>query len=394
MEININPFKPAFVFSLIFFVSCSKPKTISNQPIDYSTATHEQLMELHTKGDIDATYTLGFNLLFNEDASIKENVVNAEAGLNFLETAHENGHLNAHSSLSLIYENGLFDFPADNERANEYNLEGAKRGSSTGKINFGLRNLNSENKETAQLAHDYLFDVAEEENLGGIANEYLAHLYYFGSEHFEVDYEAGRLFSENCILFQNPNGWCEYILARDLSQGLGGPKEINRSSLLFNQAGDKGHAAAMWYSGMNALNGIGVEKSEKNAFDWVRKSAEHNYLDGITSLAVMYALGQGTEIDYQKSYTYYDRAATHGSAHAIRSMAAMHCDGNGRDINDEVCFSGVFLAMEHGDKEASLFLKDRFVISDDQIKTISKTRPAQEKFWTSKFPWLVKNEEK
>ena len=379
------------ILKIIFLilVSACQAKSISDEiPTDYSKITTEELLRLHENNDLQATFTLGFNHFFNDDASVKDNVTDVETGLAYLQEAHDKGHMEAHANLSLIYEMGLFDVPTDHQRANQYNLDGAERGSTTGKLNFGLHNLYNESKEIALKAHDYLFDVASVDNLGGVANEHLAHLYYFGNKYFDTNFEKARAFAENCVLFDSSEGWCEFILARDLSEGWGGPKDINRSAELFIKAGEKGNATAMWYAGMNALNGTGVERDEKSAFEWVKKSSELDYMDAMISLGVMHALGQGTEIDFEKSYNSYVRAAKLGSAHAIRAMAGMYCKGQGRQEDDEKCFSGTYLAMEHGDDQAPLLLKDWFVISDSEIETMKKQRPPQESYWTAQYPWL------
>lgn len=374
--------------------ACQASETKLDETPDYSETPIDELQHLHKKGDVHATFTLGFNHFFNDDNSLKSNVSNVERGLAYLQEAHDKGHIEAHSSLSTIYQFGLFGIPEDFEKANKYSLQGAQRGSNVGKLNYGLHNLSNQNKEFANRAHDYLIEVATEDYIGGPANEHLSRLYYFGNDNFETNYESARLFAENCILFGDSEGWCEFILARDLSEGWGGPKHNNRSAELFIQAGEKGYPAAMWYAGINALNGTGVIKNEETAFEWVKKSSESDYGQAMISLGVMYALGQGTEINYEKAYASYTRAAKLGSAHAIRSMAGMHCDGQGRPASDEICFSGVFLAMEHGDDQAPLLLKNWFTISDTDVEKVRISRPSEENFWTSEFPWLLESDPK
>jgi len=369
--------------------ACQADKTNLNNPPDYSQTSTEDLQRLHKKGDIHATFTLGFNHLFKEDGNPRDNVTNVDSNLKLLETAHNKGHMQAHSILSSIYEMGLFGINKDPEKADRYNLEGAERGSNVGKLNYGLHNLNDSSEIIANRAHDYLIEIAADELLGGIANEHLTQLYYFGNNVYERDIESARLFAENCVIFGDSQGWCEFILARDLSEGWSGDKDEKRSAKLFLESANIGEPRAMWHAGMNALNGTGVEKNEIEAFNWVKRAAEAGNQDAMISLGVMYALGQGTNIDYEKSYASYTHAAKLGSSHAIRSMSGMHCQGHAQNKDKEICFSGIFLAMEHGDDQAPTLIKDWFVISDSDIEKTRKSRPPKEAFWTEKYPWLL-----
>jgi len=338
--------------------ACQADKTNLNNPPDYSQTSTEDLQRLHKKGDIHATFTLGFNHLFKEDGNPRDNVANVDSNLKLLETAHNKGHMQAHSILSSIYEMGLFGINKDPEKADRYNLEGAERGSNVGKLNYGLHNLNDSSEIIANRAHDYLIEIAADELLGGIANEHLTQLYYFGNNVYERDIESARLFAENCVIFGDSQGWCEFILARDLSEGWSGDKDEKRSAKLFLESANK-------------------------------RAAEAGNQDAMISLGVMYALGQGTDIDYEKSYASYTHAAKLGSSHAIRSMSGMHCQGHAQNKDKEICFSGIFLAMEHGDDQAPTLIKDWFVISDSDIEKTRKSRPPKEAFWTEKYPWLL-----
>ena len=297
--------------------------------------------------------------------------------------------MQAHSTLSTIYEFGLFNIPEDIDRANSYNLEGAKRGSSIGKVNYGLHNLHSSKKDISQRAHDYLVEVAAEDSIGGLANQHLTELYYFGNDHYESNYENARLFAENCVAFGDSEGACEFILARDFQNGWGGPEDQKRSAELFLLGAQAGNARAMWYAGMNALNGNNVEKNEMTAFEWVSKAADSDDKEAMISLGVMYALGQGTAIDYEKSYASYERAAMLESAHAIRSMAGMHCGGEGQAVNDKICLAGLILATKHNDDEAPLLLENWFDLSNFDMNQSQTTLKSEFAFWTNQFPWLL-----
>jgi len=357
---------------------------------DYSTYSTEKLTSLHEAGDIEATFVLGYNYFFQADGNIRESVSNIETGLSYLEHAHKEKHPNANTVLSTIYYNGLFDQNVDIERAHKYSLEGALNGSSGGKLNYGIHNVYSSTEEIAVRARGFLIDVADEDGLGGPANENLMEVYYFGTDVFEENFEAARLFAENCVTFGDSLGRCEFLLARDFQNGWGGEKDAKRSADLFLKGAEDGDAKAMWYAAMNLLEN-GNSESNVAAFEWVKKSADAEYIRGIISLATMHALGQGTEIDYGKAYATYQQAADLKSAHAIRSMASMHCAGEGREKDREICASGLILAYEHGDNIAFQNLRAWFDVSEKSFPDFKANNSTKSHYWVEKYEWLSAN---
>ena len=374
------------IFSLSVYGG-SAAQTGEDYP-DYSETSTEELQRRYKTGDVHAGFTLGYNYFFDEDGNLKDNAPNVDKGLLYLDTAHNNGHISANSVLSMIYLNGLFNVKQDIELGHKYSLEAAEFGSAVGKLNYGVNNLNSADQDVAKRAHDYLLEIVTEDSYGGSASEQLAKLYYFGSDVYEADYESARVFAEACVIFGDSQGDCEYILARDYQNGWGGDADQKRSAELFLLGAEHGNPTAMWYAGMHFLNGDQVEKNEAEAFKWVKKAADLDDEWAMVSLGVMYALGQGTEIDYEKSYTSYGRAAKLGSAHAVRAMASMHCSGEGRDINKPICRDGLILAAKHGEKLAPKLLNDFVGMTEDGIQAADATRLPHANFWTESYPWL------
>ena len=374
------------IFSLSVY-NGSAAQTGEDYP-DYSEVSTEELQRLYKVGDVHAGYTLGYNFFFTHDGEPKDNVKDVSRGLALLQEAHDKNHDSAHSILGTIYQLGMFGVDIDIEKSNLYSLTAAQRGNVVGKVNYGVHNLYSQDKATAKRAHDYLVEIATEDFVGGTANEYLAKFYYFGSEIYQPNYESARTFAEACVVFGDSQGDCEYILARDYQNGWGGESDEKRSVELFLLGAERGNSAAMWYVGMHKLNGNQVEKNDVEAFMWVKKAAELDYENAMISLGVMYALGQGTEIDYEKSYTSYDRAAKLGSAHAVRAMASMHCNGEGRDINKPICRDGLILAAKHGEEVAPRLLNDFVGMSEDSIQAVDITRLPNASFWIESYPWL------
>jgi len=128
---------------------------------------------------------------------------------------------------------------------------------------------------------------------------------------------------------------------------------------------------------MYFLNGERVAKDEKAAFEWVKKSAEQEYHDGLISFAVMNALGQGTEIDTTAAFKAYETAASMGSGHAMRGLGSMYCAGEAQTTDRDICAAALILAYEMNDDQAPALLNHFFEITDqagfDELK--KKTAP-------------------
>jgi len=364
---------------------------VVNDYPDYSQVSAAELNRRHQTGDAHASYTLGYNYFFNQDGELRQNIGDVQAGLRFLDAAHKRGHDFAHTALHTVYTAGVVGGQPDIERANHYSLDAAQRGDVFGKVNYGLYNLYARDAAVSKRAHDFLIDVSGDDIVGGEALLGLTELYYFGREDFKPDYVQGRRFAEKCVAFGESLGDCDFILARDYSEGWGGPKDEARSAALFLQGAEAGNARAMWYAGMNALNGNVVLQNENEAFKWVSRGAELDDGNALISLGVMYAVGQGTPVSYQNAYGAYQKAARLGSAHAVRSMAAMHCEGQGRAKNAALCKAGLFLAAEHGDDQARLLLNSIFKPSEAEVATMRRAPSAMQKVWTDQFPWLLEN---
>ena len=77
----------------------------------------------------------------------------------------------------------------------------------------------------------------------------------------------------------------------------------------------------------------------------------------MSSLAVMYASGDGVELDYAKAMSLYQRSAERGNAHAYRGMAVMYMQGEGVTVDLPRAHALYVTAIEHGDPEDPAFKK-------------------------------------
>ena len=346
-------------------------QTVSEADKDYSAYSDEKLLALANNGDIHAIFTQGFNLIFNEDLSVKENADFVKA-LPLLQKAHDKGHDTANSTLTLYYYGEIGNAP-EFEKADKIAIEASERGSGVAQLNYGLRYITDEDPEKSKRAFNYLKQSASDEQSMQMAYPYLLEILYGTQDTQYSDAEQARQIALKCLEVLPNEHYCPFILGRDFEHGWGGTADIKRSTRYFERAASLGEARSQWITGMKHLNGEGVEKSEERAFQWVQKAAAQDYTNGLLSLAVMHALGQGTEKNLEASFETYEIAARQGSAHALRGLGSMYCAGEAPVTDKDICAAALIYAYENGDANSAKLLNYFFQVENqDQFETLKR----------------------
>lgn len=101
-----------------------------------------------------------------------------------------------------------------------------------------------------------------------------------------------------------------YLRALLYERGLGVKSDPEIAFLLMREAAAAGNANAIYEVGRHFLEGIGVEKHYKNAFEWLKIAAGSPYYvpDAMHDLAIMYAHGLGVEQDLRLAKAWQERA--------------------------------------------------------------------------------------
>ena len=107
----------------------------------------------------------------------------------------------------------------------------------------------------------------------------------------------------------------------------------------------------------------------------------------LLSLAVMYALGQGTDISPVKAAAAYEAAifaASPGSTkqgHALRGLGSMHAFEELEDPNHLFGYTLLILANEYGDDQAPLLLQRFDELEPERLKQVEvEKKRVQEKY--------------
>ena len=150
------------------------------------------------------------------------------------------------------------------------------------------------------------------------------------------------------------------LAERYLAGADGYPRDAPRAFALRNEAanGDSAPLArcyAEWQVGMMWLSGQGTVKDSRQAFGWVKRSADHGCANGKLSQAVMLATGDGVAEDDVAARNLYSDVGHSGDvnfAHGLRSLGAMTIVGEGGSVDLARGCAYVMIAMSAGDKPA------------------------------------------
>lgn len=142
----------------------------------------------------------------------------------------------------------------------------------------------------------------------------LGEIYWYGEDVEQDEEEAVRWFRKASAM-----GYGDAELNLGMCWYSGTKKDYEKAASLFRRAFAHGalfagDAANMM--GLMHLEGNGVAKDRRAAFEWMKRAAEYDSVVGMNHLAVMYESGIGTPADEGKAEYWCRRAADRGHAEA------------------------------------------------------------------------------
>lgn len=121
---------------------------------------------------------------------------------------------------------------------------------------------------------------------------------------------------------------------------------------LFTSAADNGSAEALCKLGVCFLNGEGVEKNLKAAFDCFFEAANKGVVEAQNRLGVRYGRGEGVEKDEMEAVRWYKIAAEQGYDKAQFNLGFCYKNGSGVEKDEKAAFEWYKKAAEQGDAKA------------------------------------------
>lgn len=105
--------------------------------------------------------------------------------------------------------------------------------------------------------------------------------------------------------------------------------DYQKAFLTLQDCANHGDAASLAFTGLMYQNGVGIEKDENKAFDYLMKAAEQSYPSAEFNIGRFYMIGTGCDIDFDKALYWLTLAADHGNDQAAYSIGYMYLKGFG-----------------------------------------------------------------
>ncbi len=147
----------------------------------------------------------------------------------------------------------------------------------------------------------------------------------------------------------------------DIAKDLFDNKEKYKEAIeIFEKYKDDGEA--QYYLGKAYLYGMGVEKNEKKAFEFAKKSADKNNSFGLNLLGLMYVNGNNVQNDEMKAFEYFKKSVDLGNTKAMLNLSTYYI----RRKNFEEAKKWLNNAHDLGDLNVTLELA--FFLSSTEIE--------------------------
>ncbi|KAH0791533.1 cobalamin biosynthesis protein CobT [Histomonas meleagridis] len=262
-------------------------------------------------GDVASMYSVAIKALKGEGMRL-----NYDLSFEYANKAAEQGHFPSHHLLGYLYING-YGCDKDPSKALLHYKTASDGGYVNSHFNVGLLYMNSSNYEEA---HRYFQLAIDNDSAEGFY--FMAKLYREGKgvESDESKYEEYLEESSKRGYFRALHEHGMYCYEK-------GKYDKAFKSLI--NAARYGDSLTYKYIGRIYEKGYGVEKNEKEAFEWYRLGAmQCEDLDCVMSAAKCLQKGIGTESNDEEAKRYYRKAADKGNEKAQRKLREMESEGN------------------------------------------------------------------
>ena len=110
-------------------------------------------------------------------------------------------------------------------------------------------------------------------------------------------------------------------------------QDFSNAVPVLKQAAGLGSSESQYNLAICLLEGLGTPKNEKEASEWLLRSAQQNYVNAQFKLAYSYANGRGIEKDLTKAFSWFVKAAENEDDEAQLIVAGMYKAGQGTERN-------------------------------------------------------------
>jgi len=158
-----------------------------------------------------------------------------------------------------------------------------------------------------------------------------------------------------------PAQWLLSCLYKD---GLGVNRSEREAVRLCLDAANRGFAVAQSEIGVCYANGYGVEKDEREAVEWFRLAAAQGVVESQYNLGVCYANGYGVEKDEREAVRWYRKAADLDVVDAQFNLGVFYANGCGVEKDEREAVRWYRKAADRGHSSAQFSLGLRYYHGD------------------------------
>ncbi|RHZ72022.1 hypothetical protein Glove_248g30 [Diversispora epigaea] len=140
---------------------------------------------------------------------------------------------------------------------------------------------------------------------------------------------------------------CFYLVTMYLN-GRGVKKDMKKAFQICSKISDEGSLVALNQVAFCYKKGLGVEKNEKKAFEIYLRSAEKGNLEAQINIGYCYLNGIGTILNESEGFRWSKKSALAGNIDAIYNVGCCYNYGKGVGINKKKAFECYLAAAEKG----------------------------------------------
>lgn len=161
-------------------------------------------------------------------------------------------------------------------------------------------------------------------------------------------------------------------LAWMYDKGYGTEQDLAKAAEIYREAAAGGNNFARWRLGVMIDMGE-AEGTLEEAFELFRAGAQEDYLNAISSLAVMHATGRGTPQNYGAAMDSYKHAARLGDAHGFQGVGVLYVNGEGVEADTVEAMAWWLVALSLGNDTASAnYQRVSPTLEDSEVHAIYK----------------------
>lgn len=301
--------------------------------------------------------------------------------------AMKNENPQAHALVAYMYRDGIY-VPQSDFKWAQYLKSAANLGSTAAQYEYGkamligdkkpyipesteqglkwLKTAASQNDEDAQFLLGFCYDNA----YGVSENKVMALKYYqdaadngepnamaiMGEKYLkgdgvEQDFDKAHDYINAGILRDNPRSY--YLGAEVMYYGLGVEADIDKAAKWYKVAAENGVVDAYVDLARFYINGLGgMKQDERLGFEWMKKAADEDDVNGLAGVASCYHYGQGVNKNTWSAIDYYKKAADKGDAFSQYNLYRIYRYGDGVPSNNSEALKYLRLAADQGDVDA------------------------------------------